>query len=74
MRVFEMSVRDPITSLECIASDISYNIACDYLSQKLGEENFIRIENNPSNPNITNIVFKQRTFVYDENRGLLLGE
>lgn len=72
MRVFGMLVKDPITSSECIASDISYNVACDYLSQKLGEENYIRTESSSSN--MIKIIFKQRTFVYDENRGLLLGE
>ncbi len=72
MKIYTTSVKDPVTSLEVIASDVSFNMACSYLEEKLGTENCERVEFIDANR--IKIRYSTRTFIYDENRGLLLGE
>lgn len=72
MREFKTSCIDNVTRMEMVLSECSYNMACDWLMRKgftqydkfsvIGDQ----IEMQFSKP-------KKRTFVYDEGRGILLG-
>lgn len=70
MKIFTMLCIDNETGLEIIASDLSFNFACSFLDSKMPANSFVGCK---SKNNITEIFFKNRNFVYDENRALLLG-
>lgn len=69
MTVFKIFCKDSITGMEMIATDCSFNAACDYLEhQNLGK--YLGCD---SFGNISKIKFDKRDFFYDEERGYLLG-
>ena len=71
MLISKASVIDNKTHLEIVASECSFNQACEYLECKMKNCLYKGLE--ACGINITKIVFDRRTFLYDEERGLLLG-
>ena len=69
MKVYHASVIDKATGLEMVAEDCSYNSACYYLERRGAE-----VIRTYTKGDLTKIFTTGRTFVYDEDRGLLLGE
>lgn len=70
MKIFRSSCIDKQTGLEIVASEVSFNMACSYLEtfslgKYLGTEHVKTVDR---------LRFEKRSFIYDENRGLLLGE
>ena len=54
-----------------ILSECSYNQACCWLYPRLGEP--VRVTSDYEN-NCTRLEYKDRTFIYDENKGYLIEE
>ena len=73
MKIYKISVIDDRTRLQIIASDLSYNFACGLLAKKGVDFRNVEIKTDYRR-NRTLIVTKNRLFIYDEDRGLLLGE
>lgn len=80
MKKYVVSVKDSLTGMEILLDMCSYNEACFYLNQhgfnwataetKVDtRKNRVLIYNLDEDDNITG-----RLFVYDDNRGLLLGD
>lgn len=74
MKVFKISVIDDRTRMEIIASDLSYNFACGLLAARNGVDFRTVHTKTDYRTNRTLIFTQKRLFIYDENRGLLLGE
>lgn len=71
MLTFTICCKDHKTGLEMIATECSYNQACDYLEHKpLGR--FIGVACMPDNN--LRLRYEKRNFIYDERRAYLLGE
>lgn len=70
MVIHTAACRDTVTNMELIATDCTFNEACSYLASKCTDqcEECIALSNI-----ITKLVFKNRIFYYDEERGYLLG-
>lgn len=64
------SCRDNATGLEVVAKECSYNQACSFLEAHKGTSKFVSLAKRGKN---TLIQFTTRTFLYDEERGILLG-
>lgn len=52
-----------------VLSDVSYNEACMWLYRRLGNPLYTA-----SKDGVTEIVYMDRTFIYDENKGYLIEE
>ena len=84
MRVFKASCTDNKTGYEMILSECSYNMACEWLSRELTKEDMeilnVEVDFNGIYHIFTGITLSPtlqwsgRTFYYDEERGVLLGE
>lgn len=73
MRVFKTSCIDMKTHMEMVLSECSYNMACDWLESK----GFTHYDKFESCGNMVVMQFSKpakRIFVYDEERGYLLGD
>lgn len=70
MKIFKTVCIDDRTKMELVASDCSYNAACFYIMNRNYEPTEIKSD---FRNNRTLIVTKTRVFLYDEPRGLLLG-
>lgn len=70
MVIHTASCKDPVTNMELIATDCTFNEACSYLASKCDDpcEECIALSDTT-----TKLVFKTRVFYYDEDRGYLLG-
>ena len=74
MKIYKVLCVDVKTHMEIIASDCSYNAACYYLeNQGLINEN-VKVKFDPNTNRYLLIQEEGRLFIYDENRGLLLGD
>lgn len=84
MRIYDTSFKDSKTGLEMVLSEVSYNVACDYLMQIMYNREIYRTEAN-TKIGLTEIWTGEwiqdihsyrniRKFYYDEERGYLLGE
>ena len=71
MRRYTTVCIDNETNREIVLSDCSYNQACSYLNE-FGIPDAVKTD--PRNRNITYIEINNKTFLYDEHRGLLLKE
>ena len=72
MREFKTTCIDTETGMEMILSECSYNMACDWLESK----GFTQYDKFDNTVRFTTFEFSKpakRTFVYDEERGYLLG-
>lgn len=72
MREFKTSCIDTETGMEMVLSECSYNMACDWLEHK----GFTEYDKFDSTSRYVTLEFSKpakRTFVYDEERGYLLG-
>ena len=73
-REYKATTIDPITHMEILLSDVSYNHAMSWLASK----GFTDYDDyNQIDVNTCELVFSKpthRTFRYDEARGLLLGD
>lgn len=70
MKKFNCACVDSLTGYEMILSDASYNNACFYIENQLGEE--IKKITSNYRTNRTTIHTTNKIFIYDENRGYLL--
>lgn len=68
-REFKTMCRDTKTGMQMMLSECSYNMACSWLESK----GFIEYEKLEINGNETWLWFKDKLFIYDEDRGYLLG-
>lgn len=71
MREFKTSCIDNVTKMEMVLSEVSYNMACDWLMRK----GFVEYDKFDVIGNQIELQFskpKKKTFVYDEGRGYLL--
>lgn len=73
MREFKTSTIDNITGMEMVLSECSYNMACDWLSRK-GFTEYNHLEVCGTETILEFTTPKKRTFIYDEERGILLGD
>ena len=73
MREFKTSCIDNVTGMEMVLSEVSYNMACDWLMRK-GFTNYSHFEVCGTEIILEFTEPKKRTFVYDEERGILLGD
>lgn len=71
-REFKTSVIDDKTGMEVILTDVSYNRACDWLMSK-GFTHYDRFEPIGNEIEMEFSEPTHRIFVYDEDRGYLLG-
>ena len=76
MRIFDTQCRDNKTGFIRVASECSYNMACDYLLSKFGMDTDMDIDKG-ADVNLTCITVDKEDgthleFVYDEIRGVLL--
>ena len=71
-REFKTSVIDDKTGMEVILTDVSYNRAMDWLTQK-GFTDYDRIDVIGDQIDLEFSKPAPRIFVYDESRGYLLG-
>lgn len=72
MREFKTMCKDTVTGMQMILSECSYNTACFWLESK----GFTEYDKFDSNGNEIWLWFSkptERLFVYDEDRGYLLG-
>ena len=82
MRVFKTYCKDDKTGYEMILSEVSYNMACDWLSRTLAKVGYeiTRTEQHIKSGLMyiwsNNVVSdaQGRMYYYDEERGYLLGE
>lgn len=72
MRVFTTMCKDSVTGMEMLLSECSYNSACYWLASK-GFKDYDKFECSGDRVSITFTKPSNRTFVYDEERGYLLG-
>lgn len=70
MKKFNCACVDSLTGYEMVLSDASYNNACFYIENQLGEE--IKKITSDYRTNRTIIHTANKIFIYDENRGYLL--
>ena len=73
MREFTACCKDTKTGMQMVLSGATYNMACDYLMKK----GFYCYDSFKNENGIVTITFStpaRRTFVYDEERGYLLGD
>ena len=73
MRRFTSLCTDSITGCEMILTDCSFNQACSFLERentdnKLGEYKGCEC----ASRYVTKLIFENATFLYDEERGLLM--
>jgi len=84
MREFKISCKDSITGKEMVLADCSYNNACDWLERTVKSLGFSICGTGydketkltklyVGNPDRDSLNLK-RTFYYDEDRGILLGD
>ena len=71
MRQFKTLCKDTKTGYEMILSEVSYNAATAFLSGKPEVGEYIGMVKDGS---LIKLIFKNRNFYYDEDRGYLLGE
>lgn len=86
MKEFRCRCVDDKTGYEMVLSEVSYNMACDWLDRCIREEGseIARIEFNTDNGlyeiftetymEVTHEYIPNRKFYYDEKRGYLMGE
>ena len=83
MRVFQTEAKDTKTGLSMVLSECSYNMAMDWLSRELKRYNvtIVAIGSMHIPYELKTIITQtietgayMRTFYYDEERGVLLGE
>lgn len=73
MREFRTSCIDNVTGMEMVLSECSYNMACDWLERKgFTKYNYLEVCGTETILEFTTP--KKRTFIYDEERGILLGD
>ena len=70
MKKFIGGVKDSVTGLEIVFSEINYNEACFFIDSHFHVLDVSRADRF----NRTAIKTDSRVFVYDENRSLLLGD
>jgi len=70
---FKTSTIDPETGMEILLSDISYNKAVNWLESK-GFTHYDRFESIGNQIEIEFSKPAKRVFIYDEDRGYLLGD
>ena len=73
MREFRTSCIDNVTGMEMVLSECSYNMACDWLERK-GFTHYNYFEVCGTETILEFTTPKKRTFIYDEERGILLGD
>ena len=73
MREFRTSCIDNVTGMEMVLSECSYNMACDWLERK-GFTHYNYFEVCGTETILEFTAPKKRTFIYDEERGILLGD
>ena len=73
MREFKTSTIDNATGMEMVLSECSYNMACDWLERK-GFTHYNHFEVCGTETILEFATPKKRTFIYDEERGILLGD
>ena len=73
MYIFQCSMKDRQSDLYVIATECSFNKACEYLTDQNKDGRFGKyLRTEASTKEITKLVFEKRTFFYDESRGYLL--
>ena len=71
MTVFTSSCKDPLTNMEIIAKDLSFNMACNLLETKMKGIGYLGCE--AIGEFTKKLKFATRDFYYDEKRKVLLG-
>ena len=74
MREFKTFTKDSKTGYEMILSECSYNMAMDWLENKIKELGHTPNIECKKEGDLMVITTSGRTFFYDEERGYLLGE
>ena len=74
MIVFNTYCKDDVTGYEMILSECSYNVALDWLENKIRELGHIPNIECKKDGDLIVVETSGRTFFYDEKRGYLLGE
>lgn len=72
MRIFKTLCIDTETKMQMILSECTYNMACYWLESQ-GFSNYIKLETNGNETWLWFMSPRKRLFIYDENRGYLLG-
>ena len=81
MRVFKTETKDSKTGYSMVLSEVSYNMACDWLSKELAKFGY---EITRTEKHVNGLMYiwstnvrsgkLARMYYYDEERGYLLGE
>lgn len=75
MYKFIGGIRDSLTHMEILLDNVSYNAACAYIDTELQKVyGGIQEIKHDYRKNRTIISTSERVFLYDEDRGLLLGD
>lgn len=73
MHIMTCSVKDMNSDLYIIATECSFNRACEFLEKENEDGRFGKyLRTEASTKSISRLVFEHRTFFYDESRGYLL--
>ena len=73
MNIWKTTVKDSQSDLYIVATDCSFNRACEFLENENKDNRFGKyLRTEASTVSITKLVFEKRTFFYDESRGYIL--